>query len=226
MPLQRPRPLSISSIAASAKGDGREIPADAPPVAAAAVPVISLAPAAPALPGAAVPSTRPALAPAAVARSAASVPSQAARVATPRPAARPGGRPLPSTALLVDDSEIALRFLEKKLAPYGLVTDCVLHSDAAVERLAERRYDFVFLDMELGEHSALDGLSLCQRIKRDAVEANVVMVTAHHTELDRVRSALAGCDGFLGKPLDEQELALYLARFGVKPAANAGRVPS
>jgi CheY-like chemotaxis protein len=157
------------------------------------------------------------------------VPAEAAKAAAPRAgaaAARAAGRPLPSTALLVDDSEVALRFLEKKLAPFGLVTDCVSHSEAAVRRLAERRYDFVFLDMELGEASALDGLSLCQRIKRDTAEANVVMVTAHHTELDRVRGALAGCDGFLGKPLDDGELALYLARFGVKPAANAGRVPS
>ncbi|MFO1266627.1 MAG: response regulator [Rubrivivax sp.] len=119
------------------------------------------------------------------------------------------------TALLVDDSEVALRFLQKKLAPFGLVADCVRHSDAAIERLAQRRYDFIFLDMELGDRSALDGLGLCRRIKRSASGANVVMVTAHHSELDRVRGALAGCDGFLGKPLAEDELALYLARCGV-----------
>ena len=128
--------------------------------------------------------------------------------------------------MLVDDSDLALRFLQMKLAPFGLQTDCVSHSEAAIKLLAERRYDFVFLDMELGEGSALDGLSLCQRIKESPAASNVVMVTAHHTELDRVRGALAGCDGFLGKPLDEEELALYLARFGVRPAANAGRMPS
>ena len=159
-------------------------------------------------------------------------PATAAAPAAGAHASQPGraqGRlaaPPPSTALLVDDSDIALRFLEKKLAPFGLVTDCVSHSAAALKRLAQRRYDFVFLDMELGERSALDGLGLCQHIKRESAPANVVMVTAHHSELDRVRGALAGCDGFLGKPLDEAELALYLARFGVTPAANAGRAPS
>ncbi|MCW5632484.1 MAG: response regulator [Rubrivivax sp.] len=132
----------------------------------------------------------------------------------------------PSTALLVDDSDIALRFLQKKLVPFGLLTHTATHSDAALERLARQRYDFVFLDMELGDASPLDGLGLCQLIKRETAEANVVMVTAHHTELDRVRGALAGCDGFLGKPLDDEELALYLARHGVRPAANAGRAPS
>jgi CheY-like chemotaxis protein len=128
-------------------------------------------------------------------------------------------------ALLVDDSEVALQFLRKKLAAYGLQTDCVQHSDAALERLAAQRYDFVFLDLELGEGSALDGLGLCAHIKqrREAahgVAARVVMVSAHRTELDRVRCSLAGCDGFLGKPLDEVELAACLGRHGLKPPAS------
>ena len=153
-------------------------------------------------------------------------PVRAAAVpASPAPASPPRASNA-GTALLVDDSDVALRFLEKKLATFGLATDSVSHSAAALERLARRRYDFVFLDMELGERSALDGLGLCQQIKREPRPANVVMVTAHHTELDRVRGALAGCDGFLGKPLDDEELALYLARFGVVPAASIQRAAS
>jgi len=197
---------------------------DAAPAAPEQVPAPSLAVEAVAKP----PAMPTAAAPVPAARAAASMPVAAAKPAAPRPVMpqRTSGAPLPSTALLVDDSDVALRFLQKKLAPFGLVTDCVSHSAAAIERLARRRYDFVFLDMELGERSPLDGLGLCQHIKREPAGANVVMVTAHHTELDRVRGALAGCDGFLGKPLDEDELALYLARFGVTPAVNAGRVPS
>lgn len=181
----------------------------------------------PDLPGGAVPAApqdAPAVAP--VVSVAAPAGPDAGRVPAGAPATGRPSSATPGTALLVDDSEIALRFLEKKLAPFGLVTDAVSRSDDALERLARRRYDFVFLDMELGERSALDGLGLCQHIKREPHAANVVLVTAHHTELDRVRGALAGCDGFLGKPLDESELALYLARFGITPAANAGRVPS
>lgn len=146
--------------------------------------------------------------------------------ASPPPEPQRAAAAAPSTALLVDDSDVALRSLQRKLAPFGLVTDCASHSAAAIERLARRRYDFVFLDLELGDGAQLEGLDLCQRIKRDRADANVVVVTAHHTELDRVRGALAGCDGFLGKPLDEEELALYLARYGVRAAANAGCVPS
>jgi CheY-like chemotaxis protein len=222
--------------------DPPDLPAAAAaPVAARSVPAAAASPVAPPLvsPPASQPVSPPVSARALPAapglaavpgpRAAASMPLSAAKAAAPRPIAPVAALAtpaVPSTALLVDDSDLALRFLERKLAPFGLVTESVSHSEAAMERLQNRRYDFVFLDMELGERSPLDGLSLCQRIKREPASANVVMVTAHHTELDRVRGALAGCDGFLGKPLDEDELALYLARFGVRPAVNAGRAPS
>ncbi|MBL8346033.1 MAG: response regulator [Rubrivivax sp.] len=224
-PVRPQRPLPPPALLQPAESLDLTLP-DLPDLrdAAPAAAEVGVAPASPA-----VAAPAPAVAPhVPAARAAASMPAAAAKPAVPRPVVphRASGATPPSTALLVDDSDVALRFLQKKLAPFGLVTDCVSHSAAAIERLARRRYDFVFLDMELGERSPLDGLGLCQHIKREPTAANVVMVTAHHTELDRVRGALAGCDGFLGKPLDEDELALYLARFGVTPAVNAGCVPS
>jgi hypothetical protein len=40
-------------------------------------------------------------------------------------------------------------------------------------------------------------------------------VTAHVGELERVRGTLAGCDAFLGKPLDEASLDRLLTRHGL-----------
>lgn len=141
-------------------------------------------------------------------------------------AAMPMEKPAP-TALLVDDSEIALRFLETRLQRWGLVMDRALSSGRAIELLAQRHYDIVFLDVELGPGSDLDGLALCQHIKRTQDRAGapsaVVMVSAHTTESDRARGALAGADGYLGKPLDEVELQRLLLRQGLKPAASAAR---
>ncbi len=129
------------------------------------------------------------------------------------------------TALLVDDSEVALRFLETHLQRWGLVMDRALSSGRAIELLSQRRYDFVFLDVELGNASDLDGLALCRHIKRhqdagSAMSTAVVMVSAHAGQTDRVRGALAGCDAYLGKPLDEVELRRLMLRHGIKPRAG------
>jgi CheY-like chemotaxis protein len=130
-------------------------------------------------------------------------------------------RPRPS-ALLVDDSEIALRFLESRLQVWGLRIDRASDSATAIGLLARQDYDFVFLDVELGEDSEQDGLGLCQHIKRldhggAAITSVVVLVSAHVDELDRVRGALAGCDAHLGKPLNEIELHRLMLRHGLQP---------
>ncbi len=129
----------------------------------------------------------------------------------------------PLRALLVDDSEIAQRFLEMRLQPWGLQIERAADSRTALEKLALRGYDMVFLDVELGPDSELDGLALCQAIKRSPVSVGsvVILVSAHHGELDRVRGALAGCDAYLAKPLDDAELARLLVRQGLKaPTAS------
>ena len=149
---------------------------------------------------------------------------QAAPTAPPMPLA-----PAP-TALLVDDSELALRFLETRLLRWGLVLDRALNSGRAIELLSKRNYDFVFLDLELGTGSHLDGLALCQHIKRQpnaasALTSSVFMVSAHHSEMDRVRGSLAGCDGYLGKPLDDAALQRLMIQHGLRLRAQTANEP-
>ena len=131
-----------------------------------------------------------------------------------------------ATALLVDDSEVALRFLETRLQRWGLVMDRALSSGRAIEMLSQHNYDFIFLDLELGIRSQLDGLALCHHIKRhqdvvSALTSSVFIVSAHRTEMDRVRGTLAGCDGYLGKPLDDAELSRLMLRHGLALRAQA-----
>ena len=112
-------------------------------------------------------------------------------------------------ALLVDDSEIALRFLEIKLGELGLRSRTATDSDKALEQLSQHEFRYVFLDVELGQSSRMDGLTLCRHIKRMRRGSHppvVAMVSAHATQTDRVRGSLAGCDAYLGKPLVANEL--------------------
>jgi CheY-like chemotaxis protein len=125
-------------------------------------------------------------------------------------------------ALVVDDSEIAQRFLASRLVRFPLLTERASSSQQALDRLARERFDVVFVDVELGDASHQDGLALCQLIKRtptggDTPIPAVVMVSAHHSELDRVRGSLAGCDAYLAKPLAEAELQTAMQHLGIRP---------
>jgi hypothetical protein len=131
--------------------------------------------------------------------------------------------------LLVDDSEIALHYLRRQLEPYGLQTDLARHSDRALDLLARHSYGTVFLDLDLGDDSRVDGLTLCQHIRTRLLHPAgrpplVVMVSAFHDPVVRVRGTLAGAEGFLGKPLDPIALARLMQGFGLAGAlAPPGR---
>lgn len=131
----------------------------------------------------------------------------------PTPVPRAAGR---RNALLVDDSAIALRFLQLRLQRMGIDTDLAPGSARALELLARRAYGFVFIDVELGEGSALDGLALCQHIRRqhrhiDGRAPLLVLVSAHDSPVDRARGSFAGCDHYLAKPADEEALRQLLS---------------
>lgn len=148
----------------------------------------------------------------------------AARQAASAPAATPAALPAATAplrgaarrnALLVDDSAIALRYLQQRLQRLGVDSDLAHGSARALELLSQRAYGFVFIDVELGEGSALDGLALCQHIKRqhrhvDGQLPVLVMVSAHHGQVDRARGAFAGCDHYLAKPADDEALSQVL----------------
>ncbi|HET9977934.1 MAG TPA: response regulator [Burkholderiaceae bacterium] len=165
------------------------------------------------------------------------VPTAPAPAPTPRDVAAPGAvaagasarraedtAPVP-LALLVDDSDVALRFLQRQLHELGLRTETAAHSARALDLLAQRRFDVVFLDVDLGPASDLDGLALCQHLKRRSAGGQsaaggtpprVVIVSAHHAPTDRVRGIFAGCDAYLAKPLDDAELRRALAQLGLQ----------
>jgi CheY-like chemotaxis protein len=122
-----------------------------------------------------------------------------------------------TSALLVDDSEIALRFLDRLLQELGITPFHARTDREALALLARQDFQVVLADIDLGEDSELDGLTLCQRIKREHIHRGetpppVVLVSAHHDPVVRVRSQLAGSDAFLAKPLDVDELRRLLRR--------------
>jgi CheY-like chemotaxis protein len=127
---------------------------------------------------------------------------------------------------VVDDSDTARQFLRSRLQAWGLDVETAASSGQALAMLLRQHFDHLFIDVELGSGSKLDGLALCQLVRRKHISCGgapelVVIVSAHHGQLDRARGTLAGCDAYLGKPLDEADLDQLLRRQGLTPPATA-----
>ena len=127
--------------------------------------------------------------------------------------------------LLVDASGPALRHLRRQLHGLGLRTESAPTSQLALGELARQRFDLVILEVDLGPDSELDGLALCQHLKKQAgtTPPRVVILSARHGATDRVRGTFAGCDAYLAKPLDDAELVRTLRQLGLISGADAQR---
>ena len=134
-------------------------------------------------------------------------------------------------ALLVDDSDIALHFLRRQLAAYGIECDFARDSDRALALLRQQRYGMVLLDLDLGDDSRLDGFALCHQVPQQARLAGgtappIVIVSAFHGQVVQVRCTLAGAQAYLGKPLDPQALRAVLQKLVALPAALPPGTPT
>lgn len=121
-------------------------------------------------------------------------------------------------ALVIDD-EADIRGLVRTLLERA-GKDVVEAADGreGLRKLHGARPDIVVLDVTMPE---LDGWQTLERI-RDLSDVPVLMLTAHGTELDKVRGLRAGADDYLAKPFGRQEL---LARVDALLRRNAGRAP-
>ncbi|MCR5884384.1 response regulator [Rhizobacter sp. J219] len=129
-----------------------------------------------------------------------------------------GGDGLPALDVLVlDDSRIALKFLQARLQGLGYRVHAVQTADEAMALLATQPFSLVFVDIDLGGDGTLDGLGVCQHLKQrrehpGGLAPKVVVVTGSTSSSDRVRGDLAGCDAYLTKPLMEDEFLAALVQ--------------
>jgi DNA-binding response OmpR family regulator len=116
--------------------------------------------------------------------------------------------------LVVDDSEVALQFIESRLRSFGINVDVAASGEAALVQASQSEYALVFLDVVM---TGLDGYQTCKAIKKhkndDGRSPIVVMLTSRGGTVDKVRGTFAGCDAYLTKPLDSTRLIQVLAKY-------------
>ncbi len=152
-----------------------------------------------------------------------------ARAETSRKTGSLEPRPLSGRVLLVEDNQtnqlVASRLLEK----FGLSVETASNGAQAVKSLAERKFDLVFMDVQMPE---MDGLEATRRIREGACcEKNagvpIVALTAHAMSGDMQKCLDAGMDDYLPKPVEAKTLRETLERWipGRETAGEEDGVP-
>lgn len=121
----------------------------------------------------------------------------------------------PLNILLVEDSKdntmLILAFLKK--TPFKV--DVAKNGKVAVEKFKQRKYDLVFMDMQM---PVMDGYEATRIIRKRESEDKlaptpVIALTAHALKEDEQKSIDAGCNGHITKPIKKAKLMETIAQY-------------
>ena len=111
-----------------------------------------------------------------------------------------------SHILVVDDEPDLLELVHYTLTRTGYQVCCVKSGEEALAQVQSHPPDLIVLDVML---PGMDGLEICQRLKREPRTAAIpiVMLTARSEEADVVTGLEIGADDYLTKPFSPRVLS-------------------
>lgn len=122
--------------------------------------------------------------------------------------------------ILVVDDEGANRYsVSKTLQRVGYVVNEAASGEEALDVMKKQHFDVVLTDIRM---PGLDGVELLRRIKEEAPDAIVILMTAYASLGTAVEALRLGAHDYLIKPSSSQDIRQSVAR-GVERARNLKR---
>ena len=120
-----------------------------------------------------------------------------------------------SGSILVAEDTIELQLLERRiLESMGLTVRVANNGLEAVELAQSETFDLILMDMQMPE---MDGIEATRLLRQQGNTAPIVPLTANVMQKHRKIFEDLGCDDFLGKPIDKQELSVVLHKYLREP---------
>ena len=110
--------------------------------------------------------------------------------------------------LIADDEPPILQLLETNLGLEGYETRTASNGREALEAIKSFQPDVVLLDVMM---PVMDGLEVLRYVAEAQLDVRVILVTAKVHDDDRLMGWELGCDEYITKPFDLDELLLRVA---------------
>ncbi|MCD4737976.1 MAG: response regulator [Anaerolineae bacterium] len=107
----------------------------------------------------------------------------------------------PSVLIVDDESFIRLLLLQtlEELAEQGVRMLTAADGQEALELAIAERPDVILLDVMMPE---LDGYAVCQRVKQEAEDIYIILLTAKGQAMDKEQGRVVRADEYVTKPFD------------------------
>lgn len=114
--------------------------------------------------------------------------------------------------LVVDDNPTNLKLVRVLLSGEGYEVRAAFDAEEAVQILRSFRPRLILMDLQL---PGMDGYELTRQLKADAQTRGItiVAVTSYAMKGDEKLAIDAGCDAYVSKPIDTEELPKIIAAY-------------
>lgn len=114
--------------------------------------------------------------------------------------------------MVVEDNEKNRKLMRVVLKSKGYAVIEAATGEEALNLLKNQKPNIILMDIQL---PGIDGLTLIKLIKADAMtkEIPIIAVTAYAMKGDEQKILETGCDAYVSKPINTQELPLIIEKY-------------
>lgn len=119
----------------------------------------------------------------------------------------------PIRILVVDDNPVTVEVTVRALEPVGYQVSKAFSGEEALALIRSQPPDLILLDREM---SGLSGMEVCRQLKEDPAFSKIFIVFASAAKIeitDRVGGLDAGADGYITRPVGDDELRARVAAY-------------
>ncbi len=122
------------------------------------------------------------------------------------------------SVLLAEDTLVLQQLERRILESMGVTVAVANNGQEAVEVAQKGTFDLILMDMQMPE---VDGIEATRILRQQGNTVPIVPLTANVMQKHRDRFAALGCEDFIGKPIDNQELKAVLQKYLVDRAVRS-----
>jgi len=121
-------------------------------------------------------------------------------------------------ALLIEDDVDLAGTIADVLEIHNISCDHAYNGEAGLDFARSGSFDVIILDLTLPK---MDGLTVCETLRREGVECPILMLTARDELSDKIAGFEAGTDDYLVKPFAFEELVARVRALSGRRSSKA-----